>query len=84
MAVNLCAAHKTDLCTAYEVLLVCFYNRAAHKDGSRAAHEIELACSTQKITLMSHASLIRVTRQKYKNTRVLLHASVNLEMSHTV
>ena len=60
------------------------YNRAAHKDGPRAAHEIELACSTQKITLVSHASSVRVTRQKYKNTRVLPHVSVNLEMSCTV
>ena len=60
------------------------YNRAAHEDGSRAAHEMELACSKQKITLVSHVSLVRITRQKYKNTRVLLHASVNLEMSCTV
>ena len=60
------------------------YNRAAHKDGSHVAHEIELACSTQKITLVSHASSVRVTRQKYKNTCVLPHASVNLEMSCTV
>ena len=37
------------------------YNRAAHEDGSHAAHEIELACSTRKITLMSHVSLVRVT-----------------------
>ena len=59
-------------------------NRAAHEDGSRAAHEIELACSTRKITLVSHASSVRVTRQKYKNTCVLPHASVNLEMSCTV
>ena len=57
------------------------YNRAAHEDGSRAVHEIELACSTRKITLVYHVSLVRVTRQKYKTTRVLLHASVNLEMS---
>ena len=60
------------------------YNRAAHEDGSHAAHEIELACSTRKITLMSHVSLVRVTWQKYKNTRVLPHTSVNLEMSCTV
>ena len=60
------------------------YNRAAHEDGSRAVHEIKLACSTQKITFVSHASLVRVTQQKYKNTRVLPHASVNLEMSCTV
>ena len=60
------------------------YNRAAHENGSHAVHEIELACSTQKITLVSHASLVRVTRQKYKNTSVLPHASVNLEMSCTV
>ena len=60
------------------------YNRAAHEDGSCAAHEIELMCSIRKITLMSHASSVRVTRPKYKNTRVLLHASVNLEMSCTV
>ena len=57
---------------------LAFYNRAAHEDGSRAAHEIELTCSTQKITLVSHASSVRVTQQKYKNTRVLPHASVNL------
>ena len=60
------------------------YNRAAHKDGSRAAHEIELASSTRKITLVSHASSVQVTRQKYKNTRVLPHESVNLEMSCTI
>ena len=57
------------------------------KMDSRAAHDIELGCSTRKITLMSHASLVRVTRQKYKNTRVLAHTSVNLEMScivHTI
>ena len=59
-------------------------NRAAHEDGSRAAHEIELACSTRKITLVSHASLVRVTQQKYKNTGVLPHASANLHMSCTV
>ena len=41
------------------------YNGAAHEDGSRAAHEIELACSARKITLVSHASLVRVTQQKY-------------------
>ena len=33
---------------------------------------------------MLHASSDRVTRQKYKNTRVLPHTSVNLEMSCTV
>ena len=60
------------------------YNRAAHEDGSRAALKIELAYSTQKITLVSHASLVWVTQQKYKNTCVLPHASVNLEMSCTV
>ena len=60
------------------------YNRAAHEDGSRAAHKIELTCSTRKITLMSHVSSVRATQQNYKNTGVLLHASVNLEMSCTV
>ena len=60
------------------------YNRAAHEDGFYAAHEIELTCSTQKITLVSHASSVWVTRQKYKNTCVLPHVSVNLEMSCTV
>ena len=77
MAVNLCTAHKkTDSRASY--------NRAAHEDGSHAAHEIELACSTRKITHMPHASLVQVTRQKYKNTHVLPHMSVNLEMSCTV
>ena len=61
-----------------------FYNCPAHEDGSHAAHEMEVACSTQKITHVSHACSVRVTRQKYENTRVLLHASVNLEMSCTV
>ena len=60
------------------------YNRAAHEDGSRAVHEMELVRSTQNITLVSHACLVQVTRQKYKNTCVLPHASVNLEMSCTV
>ena len=60
------------------------YNRAAHEDRSHAAHKTELACSTREIILVSHASLVRVTRQKYKNTRVLPHTSVNLEMSCTV
>ena len=60
------------------------YNCAAHEDGSHVAHEIELACSTRKLTLESHASSVQVTRQKYKNTRVLSHASVNLDMSGTV
>ena len=60
------------------------YNHPAHEDGSRAAHKIELVCSTRKITLVSHASSVRVTRQKYKNTCVLPHASVNLEMSCTI
>ena len=60
------------------------YNCAAHKNGSCAAHKIELACSTRKITLVSHASLVRVTRQKCKTTRMLPHGSVNLEMSGTV
>ena len=32
------------------------YNRATHEDGYRVAHEIELAYSTQKLTLVSHAS----------------------------
>ena len=57
---------------------------AAHKDGSHVAHEIELACSTQKLTLVSHTSSVRVTRQKYKNTHMLPHASVNLDVSFTV
>ena len=62
MAVNLCAAHKkTDWHATHEVLLVCFYNCAAHEDGSRAAQEIELACSTRKLTLVSHVSSDRVT-----------------------
>ena len=60
------------------------YNRTAHEDGSRAVHEIELVCSTRKVTLVSHVSLVRVTRQKYKNTYVLPHMSVNLEMSCTL
>ena len=60
------------------------YNCAAHKDGSRVAHKIELACSTQKLTLVWHASSVLVTQQKYKNTRVLPHASVNLDVSYTV
>ena len=60
------------------------YNCAAHEDGSRVVHEIELACSTRKLTLMSHASSDRVNQQKYKNTRVLLHMSVNLDMSGTI
>ena len=60
------------------------YNPAAHKDESRAAHKIELACSTRKLTLVSHVSSDRVTQQKYKNTRVLPHASVNLDVSSTV
>ena len=78
MAVNLCAAHKkTDLPAAHEVLLASFLQLCS-------TQLIELACSTQKITLVSHVSSVRVTRQKYKNTRVLPHASVNLEMSCTV
>ena len=60
------------------------YNRAACEDGSRAVHKIELTCSTRKITLVSHASSVRVTRQKYRNTHLLPHTSVNLEMSYTV
>ena len=60
------------------------YNCAAHEDGSCVAHKIELACSTQKLILVSHASSVRVTRQKYKNTRMLPHASVNLDVSCTV
>ena len=60
------------------------YNHAAYKDGSCAAHEIELTCSTRKINLVSHTSSVQVTQQKYKNTCVLLHTSVNLEMSCTV
>ena len=60
------------------------YNYAAHEDGSGVAHEIELACSTQNLNLVSHASLVQVTRQKYKNTHMLPHASVNLDMSSTV
>ena len=85
MTVNLCAAHKKIYSrAAHKVLLRASYNRAAHEDGSHAAHEIELTCSTQKIILVSHASSVRVTRQKYKNTRVLPHASVNLEMSCTI
>ena len=60
------------------------YNCAAHEDGSRVEHEIELACSTQKLTLVSHTSSDRVTRQKYKNTRVLPHTSVNLDVSGTI
>ena len=85
MAVNLCAAHKkTDSHAAHKYYSCTSYNCAAHEDGSRAAHEIELACSTRKITLVSHASSVRVTQQKYKNTSMLPHASVNLEMSYTV
>ena len=60
------------------------YNCAAHKDGSHVAHEIELVCSTRKLTLVSHASLDRVTRQKYKNTHVLPHMSVDLDVSGIV
>ena len=60
------------------------YNCAAHKDGSGVAHEIELACSAQKLTLVSQVSSVRVTRQKYKNTHMLPHVSVNLDMSCTV
>ena len=37
------------------------YNRAAHEDGSRAAHETELECSIQKINLESNVSLVQVT-----------------------
>ena len=62
------------------------YNCAAHEDGSHVTHKIELACSTQKLTLVSHMSSDQdqVTRQKYKNTHMLPHASVNLDMSGTV
>ena len=60
------------------------YNRAAQEDGSRAVHKIKLLCSTRKITLVSHASSVQVTQQKYKNTCMLPHASVNLEISCTV
>ena len=57
MAVNLCAAHKkTDLPAAHEVLLASFLQLCS-------TQLIELACSTQKITLVSHASSVRVTRQ---------------------
>ena len=87
MAVNLCE-HTRRLTRVQHTKYYSHasYNHAAHEDGSHAAHEItiELACSTQKIALVPHASLVRVTRQKYKNTRVLLHMSVNLEMSCTV
>ena len=60
MAVNLCAAHKkTDSRAAHKKTdSRASYNRAAHKNGSRATHEIELACSARKITLVSHASLV--------------------------
>ena len=60
------------------------YNCAGHKDGSRVVHEIELACSIRKFTPMSHASSDRVTQQKHKNTHMLPHASVNLDVSGTV
>ena len=60
------------------------YNCAAHEDGSRVAHKIELACSTRKLTLMLHVSLDQVTRQKYKSIRTLPHVSVNLDVSGTV
>ena len=50
------------------------YNCAAHEDGYHVAHEIELACSTRKLTLMSHASLDQVTRQKIQeDMRVAAH-----------
>ena len=60
------------------------YNCAAHEGGSRVVHKIELVFSTRKLTLMSHASLVQVTQQKYKNTCVLPHTSVNLDVSRTV
>ena len=62
--------------------LCASYNRAAHKNRSCAAHKIELACSTRKLTLVSHASSVRVTWQKYKNTHVLPHVSVRRERYH--
>ena len=81
-----CVQHTRRLtCVQHTKYYSCAsYNRAAHEDGSRAVHEIKLVCSTQKITLMSHVSSVRVTRHKYKNIHVLLHASVLLEMSCTV
>ena len=60
------------------------YNHATHEDGSRVAHKIELACSTRKLTVVSHASSDQVTQQKCKNMPVLLHAGVNLDVSGTV
>ena len=32
------------------------YNCAAHEDGSCVVHEIELTCSTQKLTLVSRVT----------------------------
>ena len=63
MAVNLCAAHKkTDLRMQHmKYYSRASYNCAAHEDGSRAAHEMELASSTRKKTLVSHTSSVRVT-----------------------
>ena len=50
MVVNLCVAHKkTDSCAAHE-----YGSCAAHEYGSCAAHKIELACSTQKLTRVTH------------------------------
>ena len=82
MAVNFCAAHKRLTGMQHtKYYLRASYNCAAHKDGSRVVHEIELAFSTRKLTLVSHASSDQVTQQKYKNTHVLPHASVNLDVS---
>ena len=85
MVVNLCAAYKKTGVQQTKYYLRASYNCAAHEDGSaRVAHEIELTCSTRKLTLVSHTSSDWVTRQKYKNIHVLQHMSVNLDVSGTV
>ena len=84
MAVNLCAAHKKiDSRAAHKVLLACFLQSCSTRRWISCSVRNRACVLSRKITLMSRASLVQVTRQKYKNTHVLPHTSVNLKMSCT-
>ena len=85
MAVNLCAAHKkNDSRAAHKVSLACFLQSCSTRRW--------ISCSARNRALVLYTKdNSRVTREfgpsntkKYKNICVLLHMSVNLEMSCTV
>ena len=75
MAVNLCAAHKkTDSRVQHtKYYSRASYNCAAHKDGSRVVHKIELTCTTRKITLVTGKFGPSNMTKVQEHTRVAAH-----------